>query len=542
MPLPSDRLLGGRAVIDWYMTEYVSPTVHPLASANPFIVAPGLLAGTTAPSSGRLSVGGKSPLTGGIKEANVGGTAGQKLARLAIQGIVVEGRAEEWKVVKIDTKGASLEPAGDVVGLRNYEACERLRERYGQNVAIVITGPAGERRYCNATIAGTDQEGRPCRHAARGGLGTVMGSKRLKAIVIDDTGTAMRKAKDEDGFRKAVKGAINAMQAAPYGGMLRAASTAFFVNGDNNRGSLQTNNYRLGAFDKVKGINAERFIELNAVRGGSMGHACMPGCVVHCSNVFHDEGRNYVTAGLEFETLTLLGSNLGIDDLDAVARMDRKCDELGIDTIEVGAAIGILNDVGLFDFGDWAKAEAYLDEVERDTPLGRILANGTEVTARVFGIERVPTVKGQAIAAHAARSSKGWAVTYATSPQGADHTAGPVGAGEHLSPVGQVAVSRISQIVNTALDATGLCHFTFSYKYPEIIAPLINGFCGVNITMADFMELGKEMLRQERAFNLKAGISPVADRLPEWMRTEPLAPHNAVWDVPQEELDDFFNF
>jgi aldehyde:ferredoxin oxidoreductase len=332
------------------------------------------------------------------------------------------------------------------------------------------------------------------------------------------------------------------MKGAPYGQKLATHSTASFVDVDNNRGSLQTNNYRLGKFDKVNGINADRFLELNKERGGSMGHGCMPGCVVRCSNIFHDAEGRYVTAGLEFETLALLGSNLGIGDLDVVARLDRRCDGIGIDTVETGCAIGILNDVGLFTFGDAARAEALIEEVARGSLMGRVLGNGAEVTAKVFGIDRVPTVKGQAIAAHATRSSKGWAVTYATSPQGADHTAGPVGAGDHLSPVGQVAISRISQIVNTALDATGLCHFTFSYKYPEIIAPLINGFYGLSLTYEDLLEMGKGMLRQERAFNLKAGIGPGADRVPEWMRTEPLPPTGALFDVPQEEMDDFFNF
>jgi aldehyde:ferredoxin oxidoreductase len=541
---PQDKMMGGRAIIDWFMSTHVSPTVHPLAPASPFIVAPGFFAGTSAPSSGRLSVGGKSPLTGGIKEANTGGTAAYKLGRLGVQAVIVEGRASTWQVLKLDSKGAALEPAGDIIGLDNYEACEKLRERYGQTVGIIIVGPAGERLYANSTVAATDLEGKPCRHAARGGVGAIMGAKCLKAIVIDDTGASLRKAADKEAFHAAVKKAIETINSGPLGSILSASSTAFFVNADNNRGSLQTRNYRQGSFEKIQNINAEKFIELNKARSGSsgMGHSCSPGCVVRCSNIFYDAEGKYVTGGLEFETLTLLGSNLGIDDLDVIARLDRKCDGLGLDTIETGAAIGILNDVGLFDFGDGAAAEALVEEISRDSLMGRILGNGTEITAKIFGIDRVPTVKGQAIAAHAARSSKGWGVTYITSPQGADHTAGPVGAGDFLTPFGQVAISRVSQIINTALDATGLCHFTFSYKYPDIIMPMVNAFCGINLTLEDFLDMGKDMLRQERAFNLKAGIGPGADRLPDWMKTEPLPPTNAVFDVPEEEIQEFFNF
>jgi len=164
-----------------------------------------------------------------------------------------------------------------------------------------------------------------------------------------------------------------------------------------------------------------------------------------------------------------------------------------------------------------------------------------EIAGRIFGIDRIPAVKGQGIPAHAARSMKGWGVTYATSPQGADHTAGSV-IPEPLSPSGQVERSRASQIINTAFDVLGLCHLTFLFKNPEMIMPMINAFYGVKLTLADFMEIGKEMLRQERAFNIKAGIGPGADRLPDWMRTEPLPPTNAVFDVPQEEIDNFFNF
>jgi len=540
---PSDELLGGRAVIDRYLTDHVPPRIHPLSSGSPFIVAPGFLAGSIAPSANRLSVGGKSPLTGGIKEANVGGTAGSKLGRLALQAIVVEGKASAWQLLLIDQKGIRLEHADFVMGLDNYEACERLHERYGKEVGILLIGPAGERLSANSTVAATDPEGRPSRHAARGGVGAIMGSKHLKGIVIDDTGTSRRKAADEKAFRAAVKTAIETMKAGgPYGEILRSSGTPWFVDLDNARGSLQTHNYRLGSFDQVANINASKLIELSKERGGTMGHACSPGCVIHCSNIFHDADGKYVTSSLEYETLTFLGANLGVGDLDAIARMDRRCDGLGIDTIETGAAIGILNDVGLFDFGDAVRAEELIDEIARGTLMGQILAAGTETVAKVFGIDRVPTVKGQALAAHSGRSMKGWGVTYATSPQGADHTAGPVGAGDLLNPKGQVELSRNSQIINSALDATGFCHFTFMYRYPQVIMPMINAFCGTDLTLEDFLELGRQMLRQERAFNLAAGIGPGADGMPEFTKTEPLPPTNAVFDVPDEEIQNFFTF
>lgn len=537
----NDKILGGRAMVDYLMTNYGSPTAHPLSEESLFVVAPGLLAGSSAPQSGRLSVGGKSPLTGGIKEANIGGTAAHKLGRLGIRGIMVKGKSTGWHILVADSKGARLQEAGDIIGKMNYTACDSLRKRYGDKVSIIIIGPAGEMNLANSTVAVTDPDGKPSRHGARGGLGAVMASKGLKAIVIRGEGGTSRKAVDGEGFKVAAKALTEAIQGGPFTEALRTMGTAIFVDADNDRGSLPTNNHRLGAFDKSQSINANKFLELVKDRGGSMGHGCMPGCVVRCSSLFHGPSKEFVTAALEYETIGMLGSNLGIDDLDAIARMDRKCDELGIDTIELGCTIGVLNDAGLFEFGDAARAEGLIEEIAKGTPMGRIVGSGVVATAKVFGIERIPAVKGLGIPAHAARSSKGWAVTYATSPQGADHTAGAV-MEEPLSAEGQGERSRLSQIGMAALDATGICLFTFLGPTPEIIVPAVNALYGVNWTVEDYLEMGKEMLRQERAFNAKAGIGPGADRIPDWMRTEPLAPTNAVFDVPQEDIDGVFNF
>ncbi len=538
---PKDQIIGGRAMVDYLLSEYGSPTAHPLSEGSVLIVAPGLFAGTSAPMSGRLSIGGKSPLTGGIKEANAGGTAAHKLGRLGIRAIMVEGKSEDWQILKVTAQGATLEPAGDIKGQTNYAACDKLRERYGDKVGILSIGPAGEMKLANSTVGVTDPDGRPSRHAARGGLGAVMGAKGLKAIVIDDTGGVPRKPHDQEAFKAAVKAATEAIKNGPVTEALHTLGTAMWVDADNERGSLPTNNHRLGSSEKYQNINATKFVELIKARGGSLGHGCLPGCVVRCSTVFHDTSGRFLTAALEYETIGMLGSNLGIDDLDAIARMDRKCDELGIDTMELGNTIGILNDVGLFAFGDAKKAQSYLEEIEKGTPMGRILGSGVVVTAKAFGIDRVPAVKGLGLPAHAARSSKGWAVTYATSPQGADHTAGGV-AVEHLSSEGQGDRSRTSQIQMAAFDSTGICLFTFLRAATNVIVPMINALYGVNWTEEEYLELGKEMLRQERAFNMKAGIGPGADRIPDWMRKEPLPPTNSVFDVPQEDIDAVLNF
>jgi aldehyde:ferredoxin oxidoreductase len=414
-----------------------------------------------------------------------------------------------------------------------------MKKEYGEKISCISIGQAGEMKLANSTVAVTDPEGRPSRHAARGGVGAIMGAKNLKAIVIDDEDGALRLPVNEEAFREAAKKAAEAIQNFPLREGLHNLGTAIFVNVDNGRGSFPTRNHREGSFEKAAQIGPAKLVELVKARGGSMGHGCLPGCVVRCSPIFHDPSGKFLTAALEYETISMLGSNLGIDDLDAIARMDRKCDDLGLDTIEMGCTIGVLNDAGMFNFGDAAKAETLIDEIGKGTPLGRILGSGVALAAKAFGIERVPAVKGQGIPAHAARSSKGWGVTYATSPQGADHTAGPV-IEEPLSNKGQADRSRKAQIMMAALDATGICQFTF--LMPKLIFPMINALCGVNWTVDDYLEMGKEMLRQERAFNLKAGIGPEADRLPDWMSKEPLPPTHAVFDVPEEDVQSVFNF
>jgi len=539
-PFPEEKILGGRAMIDHLLTEYGLPTAHPLSEESIFVAAPGIFAGTNAPSSGRLSVGGKSPLTGGIKEANVGGTAGHMLGRLGINAIMVKGKTTEWKILKITAQGATLDNAGEVKGMNTYDACDKLRKRYGDKIGIILIGPAGEMKMANSSVAVTDPEGRPSRHAARGGVGAIMGAKGLKAIVIDDKGAPLRKGVNQGAFKEAVKAATEAVRTGDYTEALHTLSSHIFMDADNERGSLPTNNWRIGSFEKVENISSSKYAETVKARGGLMGHGCQPGCPIRCSSVYNDESGNFMSSGVEYESVAMLGPNLGIGDLDAIVRIERRCDELGLDTIELGGTIGILNDVGLFEFGDVARANALIDEIANGTSLGKILGNGVSVTASVFGIDRIPAVKRQAIPAHAARSSKGWGVTYATSPQGADHTAGPV-LDEPLAKDGQGLRSQGAQILIAGLDATGLCLYTFLFGAPELIVSMINGLYGVNWTAEDFMNFGKNILRQEKDFNLKAGISD-KDMLPDWLRKEPLPPTNAVFDVPQEDIDSVWNF
>lgn len=533
--------LGGRALADSILVQEVPPACHPLGPHNLLVFAPGLFAGTSMPTASRMSVAGKSPLTGGIKESNVGGMAGMILAQLGVGAVVIRGISPMGRSKLLVLRGQSAEvvDAQGLMGLGNYQTVEALKKRFGNDVVTITTGPCGEMRMAAATIAVTDTNGRPCRHAGRGGLGGVMGSKGLKAIVIDPEGSQLRKGADPRAFAEAVKEYTGVLQSSKKTAFWRENGTVGLVDISHARGSLPTRNFTCGTYEKKDRVNSDRLKTLAGQRKGIMGHACMRGCVVRCSNVFHDPQGRYVTSGLEYETIAMMGPNLDIDDLDTIAQIDYRCDNYGIDTIETGATIGILTETGFFQFGDGPRAIELIDEIGKGTVLGRVLGQGVTTTGKVFGISRIPAVKGQSLPAHEARAIKGLGVTYATSPQGADHTAGFV-SDELLSREGHTERSRTAQINVAVADSLGLCQFTGLRDDYGLFARLMGALTGAEPTPEEVRRIGQEALWKERGFNQTAGIGPGQDRLPEFMRSEALAPNNTFFDVEDIDLDRVF--
>jgi aldehyde:ferredoxin oxidoreductase len=553
--------LGGRGMTSAIISQEVPPLCVPLGRENKVVFAPGLLGGTAAPISGRMSVGAKSPLTGTIKEANSGGQAGQVMGRMGIRALVIEDKPEDASTcytLEMRHDSVTIVESPELKGLGNYDAVDKLKAKYGdKKVAFITVGKAGEMGLTAATVAFTDQEMRPTRHAGRGGLGAVLGSKGLKAIFLDDSETSIRKPVDKQRFREASKTFVKALGEHPVTAEgLPAYGTNVLQNILNEAGGLPTGNFKEGHFDGVPNICGERQAEVILERGGKVSHACLAGCVIKCSRIYHDRDGNYLTKGPEYETIWSHGSNCRIDDLDAIAEMDRMDDDIGLDTIEMGATIGVAMEAGLIEFGDAQGAIRLLKEIDDGTPLGRILGCGAKVTGQCFGVDRVPVVKGQAIPAYDPRAVQGIGVTYATSTQGADHTIGYAvapnilkvgGDVDPLKPDGQVELSRNLQIATAALDATGLCLFVaFAVvDMPEAfesMVEMINGFYGLELGADDVNELGMAILGMERKFNEAAGFSKADDRLPYWMRTEKLSPHDTVFMVPDEELDEVFNF
>jgi aldehyde:ferredoxin oxidoreductase len=551
--------MGGRALTSTLVAGEVPPTCHPLGAENKLVIAPGLLSGSAAAMSGRISVGCKSPLTGGIKEANSGGQAAQVLARLGYAAIVLEGKPADNTLYRVfvNKDGVKIEADDSLRMLGNYDTVEKMKTHYGDKIATISIGQAGEMKLSGASVAFSDMELRPTRHAGRGGVGAVMGAKGVKVIVLDDAGMPMRSPANPEKFKAANKAFVAGLrQHAVTGEGLPKYGTNVLTNVLNEAGALPTHNFTWGRFEGAAKVSGETLAETEIARGGKATHGCHRGCVIRCSGTYVDKDGQYVTKQPEYETVWAHGPNCGIDDLDAIAALDRLDDDFGLDTIEMGATIAVAMEAGLAKFGDAQAAIEMVKEIGKGTPLGRILGSGAAVTGRVFGVERVPVVKGQAMPAYDPRGVQGQGVTYATSPMGADHTAGYavtaniLGVGgnvDPLKPEGQIELSRNLQIATAAVDSTGMCLFiAFAIlDQPETFQALldvINGFTGLELTADDVTALGKSVLTKERAFNAAAGFNKKDDRLPDYFKKQPLAPHNVTFQVKDEELDEVFNW
>ncbi|MGE5572735.1 MAG: aldehyde ferredoxin oxidoreductase C-terminal domain-containing protein [Bacteroidota bacterium] len=536
--------LGGRALTSQIIAHEVPPTCDPLGPHNKLVIAPGLLAGTVASGTGRLSIGAKSPLTGGIKESNAGGTVAEGLARLGVRGMVVEGVPQPGAsggglfVLEVGPSGAKLVHAPDLRGLSTYAAAERLFAMYGPKVDFIVIGPAGEMKLAASGIAVSDPGGSPSRFAARGGLGAVMGSKGLKAVVVDRGSLSRPSVADNKAYKEAIDRYTKAILDAPQTEVYRRLGTAGTIEVTNTLGGLPTRSFTTGRFAMAGLIAGPRMCDLILERGGKLPHRCMPGCVIRCAKEFPCKDGSAVS--LEYETLCLLGSNCEIGDLDTIAALNRLCNEYGLDTIDVGGAVGIAMQAGLIEFGHGDAAVDLVKEVGKGSPLGRLIGSGGVVVGKVLGIPNVPAVKGQFMAAYEPRAIKGLGVTYATSPMGADHTAGntlrmPI---DHGLANGQVEASRSAQIDAAVYDTLGVCLFVGPGLKGslDLLVALVNARYGWNWVDDDLRALGKAILRAEIAFNRRAGIPECEDDLPEFFRGNPNPATNTVFDVPKEEL------
>ncbi len=526
------KLLGGRALSAKILKADCDPTCDPLGPDNVLTLLPGVLSGTAAPTSGRLSVGGKSPLTGGIKEANTGGQPGQHLMKLGYRGIVVTGQpadANKRYAVEVNADGVKVVAADDHKGKWNYALCQDLHDVYPKTASFISCGPAGELQLGGASVATTDQDNRyPARHAARGGLGAVMGSKGLKFVMVDPGKTGVRQPSDRKAF-----GELNKTYTKGYleGPQMFQGGTSAIVPMANMLHTFPYKNRVESQTPDVETLDGARIIESFETRGGQM-HNCMTGCIVKCSNVVHDAQGEYKTSALEFETLTLLGANCAVASWEDVADMDRLCDEVGLDTIETGAALGILMDAGQMEWGDAAAMKALIAEVADGTDRGKAIGNGAVATGKFTGHHRVPTGKGQAIPAWDPRPLKATGVSYCTSPMGADHTAGLI-VNPGLAPDQYAWESQKVQIVNAVCDSSGFCQFL--QPSMDDIRGFYGAMYGEEVSREAIHDQGWECLEDEWAFNKAAGLTKADDTLADCLKQDAIGAEGMkqVFDVDE---------
>ncbi|MCP4750874.1 MAG: aldehyde ferredoxin oxidoreductase [Proteobacteria bacterium] len=533
------KIVGGRALTAKILSQEVAPDIDPLGPDAKLVIACGPLAGTKAPSCGRFSVGAKSPLTRGIKEANVGGPIGQKMDRLGIRAIIVEGMASDDKyyMLKISKDGISLDSADQYKGMKNYDFVQAVFKEHDPKASVISIGVAGERKWKAAAITMTDKDGHSSRHAARGGVGAVMGSRGLKAIVINDEGAARPEIADKTAYQKVVKNWANLLKEDQTAQNMAKLGTPGVIGALNYLKSMPANNYSAEPLEGVENLAGDAIDKINKERGGKM-DGCMPGCLIKCSVVYHDENKKHLTSSYEYETIALMGTNLGIVDPDVVAKLDFLSDDLGIDTIDVGAAMGVAASAGKMTLGDADSALALIDEIEKGTEFGAVLGNGVVETCKNLGVKRVPAFRGQAMPAHDARVTKPTGVTYATSTMGADHTAG-LSYDDFGSKDGQIERSLKSQILNTLEDCFGYCELASPGDKTQtvtFIKDLINAKYGLGLTEDDLVQVAKDTLRAELKFNEGAEFYTAHEQEPDFIRTEPVGPQNSVFDVDASEI------
>ena len=535
----------GRYFIAEQLVAAGAAKVDPLGPDNPLIFSAGPFAGSNFSNANRTSVGCKSPLTGGIKESNAGGSFGLALGQLSLAGFTLTGSSKEWTVIYIK-KDNQIEwhSADDLMGKGNFEAAKILHETFGEKVSLAICGPVGEYGGLLAGIAMSDTDKRPTRLSARGGVGAVMGSKKVKAIVVDLD--RMPEFSDRKGLLKGIKDYGKLLQADEAITALKDYGTAMMADYTNYVGGLPVNNFSSGqqksdAEDNFK-MGGQFIRNQNLERGGETSHACMPGCRIECSNVYADEDGNEIASPVEYETLGLMGTNCGISDPDELARLNWFANDLGIDTIEAGAMMGVLLEAGLAEFGDVKFLTKVLQEIREGTENGKLWAQGTGIVGKHYKIDRVPVIKNQGISAYDPRVIEVTGISMMLTAQGADHTTGNVAKYESIDKdVDElVSTSLETQVVCATADSLGLCVFGRSVTNDNVdmIIDLINKATGSELESNFFFKLGQETLRLEAQFNKEAGFQVEDDDLPQFFYDEPLAPSEQVARFKAQEVND----
>jgi aldehyde:ferredoxin oxidoreductase len=543
------KYIGGRGIGDYILYNEMEPNTDPLSPDNIMVIASGVLTDTKAPSSSRYMVVTKSPLTGTILTANSGGTWGAALRKAGFDVLVIKGKAKKPVYLWIHDGEVEIRKAKKYWGKMVSEVDDALKSETDEKAHVLQCGIAGEKL---SKIAGVMND--KYRAAGRGGAGAVMGSKNLKAIVV--RGTQKIEVAKPDAMDEAVQETVNALQSHPAGGdltksggALNALGTAVLVNVINGAGILPTRNFQTGQFDEAEDISGETIADDLLKKAV----ACYK-CPIACGRwVDYNEGtwggKHYEkTEGesLEYETTWAFGAELGINDLDAIARANWICNEYGFDTISAGVTIGFAMEAyekGLITKDDlgfelkWGDADAMIKTLEmmgKREGYGDILADGSLAAARKIGKgaeEYTMQAKGLELPAYDPRGAYGIGLNYATSNRGGAHVNGytiaaeiagaPLKADPFDASADKVGLTILFQNLTAAVDSTGTCLFQTFSAGAEEFAPMVGAVMGWDDFSADeFVKAGERIYALERQFNAREGFGRKDDSLPKRLTTE----------------------
>ncbi len=515
--------LGGRGLAARILWEYLPKGADPLGSENLLIMAVGPLTGLTVPSSGKMVVAAKSPLTGGYGDGNIGSWASVHLRKARYDAVVFQGKSEKPVIVYIEDDKVEFRDADDLWGLDTWETEKRLKEEYGKNVGILEIGPAGENLVLYATVI--SQEGRS---GGRPGMGAVMGSKNLKAVVIK--GTKEIPLADSKNLRtEGAKAYVEVTKAKAYNFWMRQG-TMMTIDWAQEASVLPTYNFSEGVFDGYKGIDGFRMEEMKIDQRGC------PFCNMPCGNVVKDaEG---MPSELDYENVAMLGSNIGLDDLGKVSVLNRMADEYGVDTISLGNVIGWAVEASQkgylsekLEWGDYERFKSLIDEIVfKKTDLGKLLATGTKkACSKVGGCDIAIHAKGLEVSAYDCHAAPGMALAYATSPIGAHHKDAWVISWEVSTDRFAYSKEKAAKVIELQRIRGGLFESFVACRLPwvevglnlDYYPKLLHYATGVNYSWDDLYRVADRIYALIRALWIRemGGWSREMDRPPEkWFK------------------------
>lgn len=529
------KFIGGRGLGTKILYDEGVATVEPLSPENKLIYITGPMTGAAAPSTGRYMVVTKSPLTGMIACSNSGGIWGAKLKHAGWDAIIVEGQAPEWTYISIEDDKIQLLDAREYLGMMSEEMDTKLKEKHGPTASVLNIGPAGEKQVLLAAIM-NDKD----RAAGRSGVGAVMGSKRLKAIVVKSSRIKLDNIADEEALKEATKKAMDVLMANPVTSSgLKQLGTAILVNIINNVGSLPTKNWQESYYEQAEDISGEALAEKYLVRPG----ACYR-CPIACGRVINVNG--HVTGGPEYEPLWAYGANCGNNDLNVIDECNMLCNEYGLDAISTPCTIAAAME--LYQRGaikeedcagvplEWGSTKALVEWTKRmgnpETELDWLMSSGSARLCEHYGMPEISmSVKKQEMPAYDARGIQGIGITYATSNRGGCHVRGYMISPEVLGLPQQLdrtvtddkaAWAKTFQDLTAVIDSMGHCLFTSFAMGAQEYTDLLNAATGTNWTVEEVLEIGDRIYNIERMFNKAAGMKPEDDRLPKRLLNDPI--------------------